>query len=115
MERRVLVVDDDRLIRELARDTLAAEGFQVTLASSGGEALRLLAAEAPFELVLTDLSMREMDGLQLLEHVKRLHPKCDVVILTAYASLETALEAMRLGAIDYLRKPVRPAEMAYCV
>ncbi len=115
MERRVLVVDDDRLIRELARDTLAAEGFQVVLAASGAEALRLLSAEGPFELVLTDLSMREIDGLQLLERVKRMHPKTDVVILTAYASLETALEAMRLGAIDYLRKPVRPAEMAYCI
>ncbi len=115
MERRVLVVDDDRLIRELARDTLVAEGFAVTLASSGAEALRLLGADGPFELVLTDLSMREIDGLQLLERVKREHPKTDVVILTAYASLETALEAMRLGAIDYLRKPVRPAEMAYCI
>jgi diguanylate cyclase (GGDEF)-like protein len=115
MDRRVLVVDDDRLIRELARDTLVADGYQVSVAGSGAQALSLLAQEGPFELVLTDLSMREVDGLQLLEQIKRRYTKTDVVILTAYASLETALEAMRLGAADYLRKPLRPAEMSYCV
>jgi diguanylate cyclase (GGDEF)-like protein len=115
MDRRVLVVDDDRLIREMSRDALAPHGFRVSLAASGDEALSLLASEGPFDVVLTDLSMRGIDGLQLLEHVKRGYPRCDVIIVTAYASLESALEAMRLGAADYLRKPVRPPEILYCV
>jgi diguanylate cyclase (GGDEF)-like protein len=115
MGKRVLIVDDDRLVRELARDTLAEHGFCAVVASSGHEALRLLAEAGPFEVVITDLSMREMDGLQLLERIKRAHPKTDVIILTAYASLESALEAMRLGAADYLRKPMRPPEILYGV
>lgn len=112
---RVLVVDDDRLIREMTRDALATEGMQVEMAASGPEALALLEESGPFGIVLTDLSMREMDGLELLKRIKRAAPKTDVIILTAYASLESALEAMRLGAADYLRKPVKPPEILYCV
>lgn len=115
MEKRVLVVDDDRLIRELVRDSLVEEGFAVATVGSGAEALTHLEQDAPYDLVMTDLSMREMDGLQLLERVKRDHPKTDVVILTGYASLESALQAMRLGAADYLRKPAKPQEIVYCV
>jgi two-component system cell cycle response regulator len=115
MDKRVLIVDDDRLIREMARDGLVREGFEVSTAASGAEALTLLADEGPYDLVLTDLSMREMDGMQLMEEVKRCHPRTDVVILTAYASLESALQALRLGAADYLRKPIKPPEIVYCV
>ncbi|MFQ5699727.1 MAG: diguanylate cyclase [Myxococcota bacterium] len=115
MNRRVLVVDDDRLIREMTRDALTAEGMQVEQAASGPEALARLDECGPFGIVLTDLSMREMDGLELLQRIKRVAPKTDVIILTAYASLESALEAMRLGAADYLRKPVKPPEILYCV
>ncbi len=115
MQRRVLVVDDDRLIRELVRETLVGDGYQVSLAASGTEALARMSEEGAFDLLLTDLSMREMDGLSLIEQVKRRHPKTDVVILTGYASLESALQAMRLGAADYLRKPAKPAELLYCV
>jgi len=113
MDKRVLVVDDDRMIREMTRDALSAEGFRVSLAASGAEALEALAGEGPFELVITDLSMRGMDGLELLEHVKREHAATDVIILTGYASLESALQAMRLGATDYLQKPVSGPEVAY--
>ena len=75
MDHRVLVVDDDRLIRELTRDALAQEGFRVICASSGPEALERSEREGPFDVVITDLSMREMDGLVLLVRVKRASPR----------------------------------------
>ena len=115
MDKRVLVVDDDRLIREMTRDALVQEGFRVATAATGREALSRLGDEGPFDLVITDLSMREMDGLELLERVKRASPRTEVIVLTGYASLESALQAMRLGAADYLRKPVSAPEITYCV
>jgi diguanylate cyclase (GGDEF)-like protein len=115
MEKRILVVDDDRLIRELVRDVLTPEGFRVVTVASATEALERMRGEGPPEVVITDLSMREMDGLQLLEVIKTDFPKTDVIILTGYASLESALQAMRLGAADYLRKPVREPEIVYGV
>ncbi len=115
MNKRVLVVDDDRLIREMARDALAQEGFRVHPAESGSEALDWLRRNGPVQLMLTDLSMREMDGFELMEQVQRDWPATEVVVLTGYASLESALQAMRLGAADYLRKPVTPPEIVYCV
>ena len=115
MSRRVLVVDDDQLIREMTRDALAQEGFRVHLATSGNEALEWLGRNGPVELLLTDLSMREMDGFELMEQVRQAWPSTEVVVLTGYASLESALEAMRLGAADYLRKPVTAPEIVYCV
>ena len=115
MDKRVLVVDDDRLIREMTRDALVQESFRVATAATGREALSRLGDEGPFDLVITDLSMREMDGLELLERVKRASPRTEVIVLTGYASLESALQAMRLGAADYLRKPVSAPEITYCV
>jgi diguanylate cyclase (GGDEF)-like protein len=115
LEKRILVVDDDRLIREMTRDALEPEGFAVATAPSGPAALQHLARKGPVEILITDLSMREMDGLDLLERVKREYGKTDVIVVTAYASLESALQAMRLGAADYLRKPLKPQEIVYCV
>ena len=112
---RVLVVDDDRLIREMTRDVLEADGIEVQVAASGPEAMDRLEQRGPFDVVVTDLSMREMDGLELLERIKREAPRTEVIISTNYASLESALEAMRLGASDYLRKPVKPPEILYSV
>ncbi len=91
MSRRVLVVDDDQLIREMTRDALAQEGFRVHLATSGNEALEWLGRNGPVELLLTDLSMREMDGFELMEQVRQAWPSTEVVVLTGYASLESAL------------------------
>ena len=115
MVKRILVVDDDALIRELVRDVLTAEGYRVVAVGSGREALDRIEREGPPDLIISDLSMREMDGLELLELVKAEHPRTDVIILTGYASLESALQAMRLGAADYLRKPVRAPEIVYGV
>ena len=115
MEKRILVVDDDRLVREMSSDVLVQEGFRVVTAASGVEALEYLVSEGPVDVLLTDLSMREIDGFELMETVKRQSPLTEVVVLTGYASLETALQAMRLGASDYLRKPATGPEIVYCV
>jgi two-component system, cell cycle response regulator len=112
---RVLVVDDDQLICEMTSDALQEEHFEVERAHSAIHALDVLRDRPPFEIVITDLCMREMDGLELMEEVKRRHPPTDVIILTGYSSLDSALRAMRLGAADYLRKPVRPQEITYSV
>ena len=113
MGKRVLVVDDDRLIREMIRDALAEESFRVAAAATGTEALERLRDEGPFEVMISNLPAD--DPLQLIEAACREHPETDVIVLTAYESLENALQALRLGAVDCLRKPVRPPEVVQSV
>src|ERR671923_1373717 len=101
---RILIVEDEDLMRELLTKILADENYRLYQASNGEEALKLL-QEQPIDLVLTDLKMKSMDGLQLLSQVRALDPEIVVVVMTAYASVETAVEAMRKGAYDYITKP----------
>ena len=110
---RVLVVDDSRLMRELVIDALAALA-RVECVSSAEEALAALARE-PADLVITDLEMRGLSGVELLERVRPAHPDTAVVVVTAHASVDTAIRALRSGAADYLRKPVQPDELALTV
>jgi diguanylate cyclase (GGDEF)-like protein len=107
---RVVVVDDDRLTREYVRDALEPS-FRVICCDSGEAAVAHLKHE-PADLVISDLSMPGMSGLELLEWVRRNHPGTDFVLLTAHASVESAVRALRRGASDYLTKPVRPDELA---
>jgi two-component system response regulator AtoC len=107
----VLLVDDDAGARKVARANLALEGFEVVVASSGREALEKLAGADPFAVV-TDLKMAEMDGIALLERVQALRPGLPVVVVTAHATVETAVDAMRKGAFHYLTKPIRYDELA---
>jgi DNA-binding NtrC family response regulator len=101
---RVLIVEDEDLMRELLTKILAGENYRIFDASSGEEALKLL-HDQTFDLVLTDLRLKAMDGLQLLSEVRTLDPEILVIVMTAYASVETAVEAMRKGAYDYITKP----------
>jgi len=110
---RVIVVDDNRLIRELARDALE-ELVDVEMCSSGAEALEALNRQ-PAALVISDLEMPGINGIQLLEQIRREHPGTEFVVLTANASVETAVSAMRMGAADYLLKPVRAEELRQVV
>ncbi|HEV8540599.1 MAG TPA: sigma-54 dependent transcriptional regulator, partial [Nitrospiraceae bacterium] len=107
---KILVVDDDLDMRELARDVLQDHGHRVTMATGGREALQRL-AEEDFHVVLTDLRMKEMQGLELLAAIKRSHPQANVILMTGFASVETAIEAMKEGAYDYLTKPVKTEEL----
>ncbi len=107
---RVLVVDDDEGVREFLVDVLESDGHRVYDARDGAEALALFGDGEPFDVILTDLRMPGMSGLELLERAVRLDPNAHVVMLTAYGSVENAVAAMRAGAFDYLQKPVESPE-----
>jgi two-component system, NtrC family, response regulator AtoC len=111
----ILVVDDEPAMRLLLSSVLKEEGHDVTAAASGEEALQLI-AKRHFHLVLTDLKMPGISGLELLEHVKRDDPGTAVIILTAFGTVEGAVEAMRMGAVHYLLKPLsNPEELRLSV
>ena len=107
---RVLVVDDERSMRELLAIMLRQAGHDVTVADGGAAAIEALNSDA-FDLVITDLRMREIDGLAVLRAAKEHSPQTVVLVITAFASTETAVEAMKLGAYDYLTKPFKLDEI----
>jgi DNA-binding NtrC family response regulator len=109
---KVLVVEDDERIRSLFEDTLATLGYQVTTASTGGQAIALIQGQL-FDTVLCDIRMPEMDGLEILREIKRHDPSVEVVMVTGYPAVNTAVEALKLGAYDYLAKPVRLDELQH--
>ncbi len=101
---RILVADDEETLRIVISQVLMAEGHEVTTAASGEEALELFRAN-PFPMVVTDIVMRRMTGLELLVKVKEIDSECLVVVITSHASLETAMIALKAGAYDFLIKP----------
>src|SRR5205809_4669044 len=107
---RVLVVDDERSMRELVAIMLRQAGHDVTVADGGEAAIKALKSDT-FDLVITDLRMREVDGLAVLRAAKEQSPQTVVLVITAFASTETAVEAMKLGAYDYLTKPFKVDEI----
>ncbi len=112
---RILVVDDEKSLVLLASRILKKEGYDVRGAYSGPEALVIMEKFAP-NLIISDLKMPEMSGLDLLKKVKKESPETDFIILTAYASVENAVEAMKCGALDYLIKPLKnPDELRLAV
>jgi len=103
---KILVVDDEVSIREMIKKGLSQMGeFNVETAQNGVEAIEKIEKEI-FDLVLTDLKMPEMDGLELLRNIKGTRPEVMVILMTAYGSIETAVEAMKMGANDYITKPI---------
>jgi heterodisulfide reductase subunit A len=104
---RILVVDDEKIVRESTQEWLKEEGFSVTTADSGQKALELM-DDAPFNMMLTDIKMPGMDGVELLEKAKQKDPDLCVIMMTAYAAVDSAVEAMKQGALDYLTKPFDP-------
>ena len=107
----VLLVDDDPATRKVARANLSLEGFEVVTAASAGEALQRLAECDPLALV-TDLKMPDRDGVALMEEVHALRPALPVVLVTGHATVESAVAAMKRGALHYLTKPIRYDELA---
>ncbi|ABS25174.1 sigma-54 dependent transcriptional regulator [Anaeromyxobacter sp. Fw109-5] len=107
----VLLVDDDPGTRKVAKANLSLEGFEVLVASCGAEALARLGESDPLAVV-SDLKMPDMDGIALMDRVHALRPSLPVVLVTAHATVETAVEAMRKGALHYLTKPIRYDELA---
>lgn len=107
---RVLVADDDQGLREGLEATLLDQGHQVRTARNGSEALALL-GEEPFDLVLSDIIMPDRDGIGLLREIREHFPQTLVVMITAYASMDSVITAVREGAYDYLTKPFRTEEL----
>ena len=101
---KVLVVDDEKLKRMTLRDDLRESGYDVIAVESPLIGLQLLQQEA-FDVLVTDLRMPQMHGIDFLKNVKKEHPHITVIVMTAYASVETAVEALRFGAYNYIRKP----------
>ncbi len=106
----ILLVDDDHLILKGFSKNFKRQGYHVTTAESGEIAIELL-EETSFDLVLTDIVMEQIDGLQILKRTKELNPETMVIILTGYGDMASAIHALRLGADDYLSKPCEPEQM----
>jgi two-component system, NtrC family, response regulator AlgB len=102
---KLLIVDDDKNIRSHLSTFFETCGYQVRAAESAAQALGLIADEGNFDLVLSDYRMAEMNGLELLQLIKRDHPQLPVILMTAYATVENAVTAMKSGAYDYVTKP----------
>ncbi len=110
----VLVVDDEDIILKFCQRGLSKVGYNVKTASNGAEALKILASE-DVDIVLSDLKMDIMDGLELLKHIKRDYPHVEVIMMTGFASVENAIESMKLGAYDFLLKPLKIDQMRLVV
>ena len=111
---RILVVDDDHFYQEFCTEILGEEGYEVNATHSGERALEMM-AEAPYEIMVADLVMPGLGGMDLLERAKQQNPQMDVVIMTGFASVESAVQALKSGAADYLTKPVNPEELKITV
>ena len=113
-ENRLLVVDDEDLFRNSLVKLLTMEGYSVLSASDGNEALGLI-KENKFQLVITDLKMPGMNGMELMQEIQKLSPDTKVVIITAHGEWNTYLEAMERGAFEYLNKPINKDDLFYAV
>ncbi len=103
---KILVVDDEKIVCDMSRVFLTRDGYEVTTFTSSVEARAALEKET-FDVIITDLKMKEVDGLELLEYAKKKHPGTKVIVLTAFGTLETAEEVFHKDAFDFFTKPVR--------
>src|SRR3972149_8718568 len=105
----VLVIDDEEIMREVLETLLSREGYDVRLASGGPEGLEL-ARSMPFDAAIVDVMMPDMDGLTVLDELKKVDDEIAVIMITAFASVDTAVAAMKRGAFDYITKPFKNDE-----
>lgn len=110
MKLKILVTDDEKNIRITLTTLLEACGYEVDGAENGEAAIEMASANA-YLLVFLDMKMPGMGGIATLKRLKQLHPALNVIMMTAYGTIETAVEAMKLGAVDYIRKPFAPEEI----
>ncbi len=108
--KKILVVDDEAIVRESIRDWLEDAGYQVETAESGEEAVEMIKKQ-DFGVMVLDLRLPGKTGIGILKEIKLLKPQIKSIIITAYPTVVTAVEAMKLGAIDYLIKPVAPDQL----
>ncbi len=113
-KRKIMIVDDELSVRQSLREWFLEDGFEVETATDGNAALQKMNA-GPFDIIVIDLKMPGMDGISLQKRIREIDKSAAVVILTAYASVETAVEALKLGAFDYVTKPVDPDDLSNLV
>ncbi len=113
-EIRILIADDELIVRQSLQNWFQEEGYWVDVAESGKEALEKL-TQGQWDIFLLDIKMPGMDGLELQRKIKEIHPNATIIIMTAYASVETAVEAMKQGAYDYIVKPFDPDDLKHLV
>ncbi|MHC4141422.1 MAG: sigma-54-dependent transcriptional regulator, partial [Planctomycetota bacterium] len=106
MSKTILIVEDEQVLRESLAGLLEEEGYEVLQAGNGTEAYAIV-LERPVSLVLSDVRMPEMDGIELLGRLMQLAPETPVIMMTAYGTVDSAVEAMKAGGWDYLLKPVQ--------
>ena len=109
-KRTIHVIDDEPIIHEVLSQLLSSEGYEVALSSSGEEALEKHASEF-YDVTLLDLLMPGLDGIEVLKGIKKVDPQAVIIIITAYASVESAISAMKMGAYDYIQKPFKHDEL----
>ena len=107
---RILFVDDERQLQEFMRIELKALGHDVVVCANGEQALQAIAAQS-FDVALLDIRMPGLSGIDVLQRLKQVSPDTEAIMMTGYASEESMVQAMRLGACDYLRKPCQLAEI----
>ena len=105
--KKILVIDDEAIVRSSCERTLKPEGYDIKSVSSGKEGVELLEKES-FSLVLLDLKMPDMDGVEVLNKIKATWPETKVVMITGYSTVDTAVQALRLGAFNFVEKPFTP-------
>jgi DNA-binding NtrC family response regulator len=110
----ILVVDDEFSVRDSLYNWFRNEGYRTETAENGSEALRKL-QDSPWDIVLLDIKMPGMDGMELQKHIKKIDSTIIVIIITAYATVDTAVEAMKEGAFDYLSKPIDPDKLSILI
>jgi len=111
---RILIVDDNRELREILGEYLGGEGDFIDGAGDGREALEKYRTD-PYDLIITDLNMPELTGIELIKEVAKYENNTEFIIITGYASLDTAIEAVKIGAFDYIVKPFRMEELKVVV
>lgn len=114
MKKKILIVDDEKSMREMLKILFEKEGFQVETAENGKNALNLI-SENLYDIVISDIRMEEISGIDLLREIKSNNYPPQVILMTAYASTETAIEALKLGAVDYIIKPFNVNELLFRV
>ena len=114
MSARILIVDDEEIVIRSCRRILGGGDYIVESAQDGWEALRKV-DESPYDVIVLDIMMPKIDGLEVLQHVKERHPDVDVIMVTGLSQVDTAVKAMKLGAFDYLSKPFDPDELKHVV
>ncbi len=106
----ILIVDDEEVVRRSHLRSLASVGCNAQATGDGQEALRVM-EQHPFDVILLDLRMPGLDGMDVLKTIKERWPECEVVVITGYPTIESAKESVRLGAFNYLAKPVGPDDV----